>query len=156
MGTVRLTNFYVSKGDSNSSSSYHFWLRIGLALIPDVLLTMVSIILILNPMHHSTYSFHPVFALVTSLVMMSLYVNVCWLNPIVAMSSEVWFYNADVWDNLALAETGMQSILCIVWIVLMGYSCAAVHGWRKEKKRADVKMGRLEEQGGVGNEEGRV
>jgi hypothetical protein len=151
VGTVRLTLLYIPICDFNSLSSYRFWLRIGLALIPDLLLTLVSLVLILNPMHHSTYSFHPVFALVTSFVMMSLYVNVSWLNHIVAMSREVWFVNADTWESLVLVETGFQGVLCIVWIVLVGYSCAAVHWWRKEKRGAAVKLGRLDKQGGLEN-----
>jgi hypothetical protein len=46
-----------------------------------------SLILILNPLHRPTYSFHPVFALVGSVIMVCLYVQVCWLNPFVAYAS---------------------------------------------------------------------
>jgi len=116
-------------------ASYHFWLRIGLALIPDVLFTLLSLVVILNPLHHSTYSFHPVFALVSSLVMLSLYVNVCWLNPMIAYSNEVTFHREQIWEKITWAETGMEAVLCLCWIGMMGASCVAVHGWRVEKKR---------------------
>jgi hypothetical protein len=140
----------------NISSRYHFWLRIGIALIPDALLTLVSLVLILNPMHHSTYSFHPVFALTTSLIMMSLYINVVWLNPIIALSNEIDFPHSSAWYNMALTETGIQVLLCITWILLMGYSCAAVRNWRATKNPKAVKMARIEVQEGNESENGRV
>jgi hypothetical protein len=114
-----------------------------MALVPDVLVTVFSLVLILNPMHHATYSFHPVFALVSSFVVMALYVQVCWLNPLVALSSEVAFYNRDVWEKIAFAETAFESIICILYIAMLVYSCIAVHRWRKAKKNKAVHMGRL-------------
>ncbi|OAL03397.1 hypothetical protein IQ06DRAFT_344654 [Phaeosphaeriaceae sp. SRC1lsM3a] len=130
---------------------YHFWLRIGMALIPDVLLTLASLVLILNPMHHATYSFHPVFALVSSFVVMALYVQVCWLNPLIAGSNEVGFYNQDVWEKIVYAETAFQGIICILYIVMVVYSCVTVHNWRMAKKNKAVHMGRLDGDEAGGN-----
>jgi hypothetical protein len=116
------------------ATRYNFWSRIGIALIPDVLLTIVTLVLILNPLHNATYSFHPIFALVSSLVMMGLYVSVAALNPIIAYSDETTFDNSGKWLNLTLAEMGVQAVLELLYLVMMVYSCVAVHKWRMAKK----------------------
>jgi hypothetical protein len=132
---------------ANLWPSYQFWFRIGLALVPDVLVTIVSLVLILNPMHHATYSFHPVFALVSSFILWALYVQACWLNPLIALANEVAFYNMDVWEKIVYAETAFQGIICILYFTMFVYSCIAVDRWRKAKKLAKkngaVHMGRL-------------
>ncbi|KAH7072507.1 hypothetical protein FB567DRAFT_633394 [Paraphoma chrysanthemicola] len=115
---------------------YQFWLRIGLALIPDIILTLIYLILILNPLHRSTYSLHPVFALVASICMLGPYATVCWLNPMIAMSNEVGFPNMEKWEQIMWAETGMQALLALMWIEMMIASCVAVHKWRKGRKVA--------------------
>ncbi|KAH7382608.1 hypothetical protein DE146DRAFT_760445 [Phaeosphaeria sp. MPI-PUGE-AT-0046c] len=121
---------------------YQFWPRIGMALIPDVIVTVASLVLILNPMNHATYSFHPVFALVSSFIVMALYVQVCWLNPLIALSNEVAFYNSDVWKKIVYAETAFEGIICILYIAMLVYSCIAVHKWRMAKKSGSVYMDR--------------
>jgi hypothetical protein len=105
-----------------------------------VLLTLLTCVLILNPTHHATYSFHPVFALSSSVIMMSLYVAVCLFNPLMAYSNEVWFHNFDAWEKLVLAETGVQAVIWILWVVMIGFSCKAVHEWRQLKRGGSVKM----------------
>jgi hypothetical protein len=124
--TTRLTN----------TARHNFWLRIGIALIPDALLTILTLILILNPLHHATYSFHPVFALVSSLVMMGLYVSVAFMNPFMAYSSEVPFRFSDKWYTLAFVEAGVQGLLSLLCLAMVVYSCLAVHKWRMAKKGA--------------------
>lgn len=115
-----------------------------MALIPDVVLTLVSFILILNPMHHSTYSFHPIFALVSSFVMMAMYAQVCWLNPLIALSNEVAFDYSESWQKIVFAETAFECVICFLWIAMLVYSCVAVHKWRMGKKNGEVKMASLE------------
>jgi hypothetical protein len=119
---------------ANQTFSYHFWLRIGMALIPDVIVTIVYLVLILNPMHHSTYSLHPVFALVSSIVMMAMYANVTWLNVFIARSNEVGFHRSEVWEKLVYAETAFEGVICLLWIAMLVYSCVAVDKWRRAKK----------------------
>jgi hypothetical protein len=118
-----------------------------------VLVTFVTLVLILNPLHHSTYSLHPVFALVSSFCMMGLYVSVCWLNPLFALSNEVGFHNSQVWEKIVFAETGFEAVLCLCWIGMLVLSCVAVHRWRSGRRGGVVRMGRVEargsEQGGV-------
>ncbi|KAH8729085.1 hypothetical protein GQ44DRAFT_607729, partial [Phaeosphaeriaceae sp. PMI808] len=134
---------------------YNFWLRIGIAYIPDVLLTIVTLVLIFNPLHHSTYSFHPVFALSSSLVMVCLYVALSFMDPLYALSNEVPFSNSEVWEYVVFVETGVQCAIGILWILMVVYSSIAVHKWRMAKKSAgvEVKMGSVE---GARSEEGRV
>ncbi|KAH4408600.1 hypothetical protein HBH92_146800 [Parastagonospora nodorum] len=113
---------------------YEFWLRIGLALIPDLVYTIIAFFLILNPMHHSTYSFHPIFALVGSVLTVCLYVQVCWLGPFLAYANEVQFPNEDAWQSIVYAEAGIQVVLLLMWAGMMGLSAVAVHKWRAGKK----------------------
>ncbi|KAF1913175.1 hypothetical protein BDU57DRAFT_521894 [Ampelomyces quisqualis] len=128
---------------ANKLYCYHFWLRIGMALIPDITLALISFILILNPVQHSIYSFHPVFALMSSFVMMVLYVQVCWLNPLIALSNKVVFNHQTAWENIVFAETGLESVICLLCIAMLVYSCIAVHKWRIARKGGMVKMGTL-------------
>ncbi|KAH7064127.1 hypothetical protein BKA63DRAFT_428289 [Paraphoma chrysanthemicola] len=130
---------------------YEFWFRIGIALIPDVILTLIYLILIFNPLHHSTYSLHPVFALVASICMLGLYATVCWLNPFIMLCNEIGFPNVEKWYLIVWAETGMQATLALMWIAMMISSCRAVHAWRKGRKGrgglggsgADGELGRV-------------
>jgi hypothetical protein len=134
---------------SDCSLSYHFWLRIGLALIPDVIVTLLYLVLIFNPLHDSTYSLHPIFALVTSIAMIVLYANVCWLNPMIAYSNEVGFHNMQIWEKITWVETGFEVVLCLCWIAMMVGSCVAVHRWRIAQKAAEDERRRgLERRGG--------
>lgn len=66
--------------------------------------------------------------------MFLLYVQVCWLNPLLAYSNEVGFHNVSKWYDLAYAETGVQVVLCLFWLALMVCSCMAVHKWKEAKK----------------------
>jgi hypothetical protein len=120
-----------------------------MALIPDVIVTLVSFVLILNPMHHSTYSFHPVFALVSSIAFMALWLTVSWLNPFIAVASEVDFHHRSVWEKLVFAETAFEAVLCLLWIAMLVYSSVAVDRWRIAKKIGNASIGRA-----LGNEEG--
>lgn len=117
-----------------SPHRYSFWSRIGFALIPDVVLTVVTLVLILNPLHHSTYSFHPIFALTSSLIMFIIYVQASWLNPFIAYANEVSFNNSSQWLTLVYAETGFQVALCLAWVAMVVCSCVAVHKWRVGRK----------------------
>jgi hypothetical protein len=66
--------------------------------------------------------------------MVCLYVQVCWLNPLVAYANEVSFYNQNNWIGLAYVETGFQVALCAFWMGLTGLSAVAVKKWRAVKK----------------------
>jgi hypothetical protein len=79
--------------------------------------------------------------------MMSLYLAVCLFNPLLAYSNEVWLYNSDVWEKLVLAETGVQAVLWVLWVLMIGFSSKAVYEWRKEKRRGNIKMDGLEKGG---------
>jgi membrane protein YdbS with pleckstrin-like domain len=74
---------------------------------------------------------------------MALYVQVCWLCPLIALSNEVGFDGQNSWENLALAETGFEAVICLLWMAMMVYSCMAVHKWRMAKKSGAIKMGAM-------------
>jgi hypothetical protein len=85
-------------------------------------------------MHHSTYSFHPIFALVGSVLTVCLYIQVCWLGPFLAYANEVQFPNEDAWQSIVYAEAGIQVVLLLMWAGMMGLSAVAVHKWRAGKR----------------------
>jgi hypothetical protein len=127
-----------------------------MAFFPDLLFTLISLILILNPMHHSTYAFHPIYALVSSFIMFILYAMVCWLNPFVMYGDESSFEESDTWLKIAFAETGLQVVLCLLWGAMMVFSCIAVHKWRMAKKNGAVKMETLQGREENDGHDGRV
>jgi hypothetical protein len=121
--------------------SYHFWLRIGMAYFLDLLCTLISLVLILNPMHRATYAFHPVFALVQSLIMAIMWAAVSGTNPSLAWSEETFFEQRHEWEQIAYAETGFQVAICLLWGAMVVLSCIAVHRWRSAGKGGNVRMG---------------
>lgn len=139
-GAVSLLNSAPISTTSNNSSSYNFWFRIGMAYFPDLLFTLVSLVLILNPMHRATYAFHPVFALVQSLIMFLMWAVVSGLNPALAYSEETFFKKRREWEQIAYAETGFQVAVCLLWVAMLALSCIVVHRWRGAKKSVDVRM----------------
>lgn len=102
-----------------------------MALIPDIVLTILSAFLMAYPSHRPTSWFHPVFALVSSIFLFSIYLQVCWLNIIVAYSDE---RQRGSWMSLVWFEVVLQAFLTLMWLAMMVYSCVAVHRWRKTKK----------------------
>jgi hypothetical protein len=120
----------------------------------DLLLTIISLVLILNPLHRATYAFHPVFALVQSLIMWLLWATVSASNASLAWSEETFFEHRREWEQIAFAETGFQAAIFLLWVAMMVLSCIAVHRWRRAKKGAkkvgDVRMEQVK--GGQGND----
>jgi hypothetical protein len=133
-----------SKIGVNRLTRYWFWYRIGIALIPNVLLTIVSLFLIINPLHHSAYSFHPIFALNISVFMFGLYVAICTVHVILVYSNELGFDNVTMWYGITYIEVGSQSVLALFYLAMMVYSCIAVHKWRMAKKRVIVELGNVD------------
>jgi hypothetical protein len=121
-----------------------------MAYFPDLLFTLISLVLILNPMHRATYAFHPVFALVQSLVMAIMWAAVSGTNPALAWSEETFFEQRQEWEQIAYAETGFQVAVCLLWGAMVVLSCIAVHRWRSAGKNGDVRMEQVK--GGNGND----
>jgi hypothetical protein len=143
-GAVSLINSASISTTTNNFSSYNFWFRIGMAYFPDLLFTLVSHILILNPMHRATYAFHPVFALVQSLIMFLMWAAVSGLNPALAYSEETFFEKRREWGQIAYVEAGFQVAVCLLWVAMLVLSCVAVHRWRGAKKSENVRIGALD------------
>lgn len=56
------------------------------------------------------------------------------LNPLIAWSNELGFYNRDVWEKLAFVETGLQGIIGLCYIGMILFSSVALHRWRVGKR----------------------
>ncbi|CAO2652905.1 Nn.00g023160.m01.CDS01 [Neocucurbitaria sp. VM-36] len=127
--------------DSESSleyAPYAFWFRIGIALIPDALYTLLTLSLIFQTPHLSlknrTWTFHPAFALTFSIVLFGLYVSLSFLNAQIIGSNEISFHNVDSWYTLGYVELGFQGVLGLCYLGMMVCACVAVHRWRVGKK----------------------
>jgi hypothetical protein len=106
---------------------YYFWYRLGIALIPDLFLTTISLFLILSPRPHLANSFHPIFALCTSVFMFGVYVAVCAVNITLVAANEVGFHNVELWYGITYTEVLFQCALALCYLGMFVYSCKAVH-----------------------------
>jgi hypothetical protein len=118
---------------NTNTPSASFTLRIGLAMLPDILSA------ILTPVLLHKQSLHPVYALTQALVIFCLYPSALSMNLISAYSDETRYDYMDSWQALCWAEMGVQGVLAVLWGVLVGCACVAVHGWRGSKRREEVK-----------------
>ncbi|CAI6333782.1 unnamed protein product [Periconia digitata] len=106
-----------------------FWTRIGIALIPDVIITFVAIFCML------TQKWHPITALCSTVVLSALWLFCAVINSLITYSGEtIYFANMDYrdrWDAMCFAETGLQAAIAVMYMVMMGFAAKAVHVWRK-------------------------
>lgn len=77
---------------------------------------------------------HPIVALVTSILWSGLWMSGCTLNWIIVYSNEVNFHNRSQWEELGYAEAACQGLISILYLVMMVFSAKAVHEWRKGNK----------------------
>lgn len=118
-----------SKDKANRASRGLWWIRVGMALLPDAAITLAASIGV------ATQHWHPIAALVSSICLFGLWVSVTFLNPLLAYSSEVFFTNNQTWEKLCYGEAGFQAIFTILYAVMIGYAAKGVHEWRMEKAR---------------------
>ncbi|KAJ4986811.1 hypothetical protein SVAN01_07738 [Stagonosporopsis vannaccii] len=102
-----------------------FFVRIGIALLPDILSALLTWYL------QSRSHFHPVYALTQSLIIFCLYPIILTFNVIVVLSDETGMTNISTWRQLCYAEMGLQAVLTVCWIGLVVCSCVAVHMGRR-------------------------
>jgi hypothetical protein len=127
-----------------------WWFRTGFALIPDVLITLVTLVAI--PI--GAGFFHPILALSLSLPMIGLYAAFSFLHTIIIYGDESNNYNKKGWDNLGYVEVGLQATLGLCYIGMAVMSCVAVHQWRRAKRNerlaqvGDVELTSFKREGG--------
>lgn len=88
-----------------------------------------------------------------------LYPPALFLNFLIAYSDESGYSYIDGWRALCWAEMGLQGVLGVLWVGMVGCSCVAVHVWRRAKKgdgraRETGKEGFEMREGEVGGDEG--
>lgn len=96
--------------------------------------------------------FHPVFALVSSLFGLLLWVSAATTNGITTYSDELSFDEQDAWERLCYAETGFQVLIAVLYFPMLVGSCMAVHRWRRmkrEEEKEGYKMGKVNSQENV-------
>jgi hypothetical protein len=101
-------------------------------MVPDVAITLFTLIAI----PFGAGFFHPILALLLSLLMIGVYAAISVLHTIIIYGDESNNYNKEDWDNLGYAEVGFQAILGLCYIGMAVMSCVAVHQWRRTKRNA--------------------
>lgn len=128
-----------------------FWTRTGIYIIIDAILSLTMAFFIWKE------KWHPIAALVTSILASALWLAACFLNAFIAYSNEYWFLNMDAWRKIVYGEAGLQAVLVLCYWAMMGFAAKAVHEWRKVKNgrgnRASVRKAdevSLDDRGNIG------
>ncbi len=131
------TSKYCTAGLRNTQAKIttrlDFFFRVGLVLIPDVLSSIITYTLLANK------HFHPVYALVQSIVVFCLYPIFMTFNVIFVLSDETGLPEIDAWRQLCYAEMGLQAVLTVCWIGLLACSAVAVDKMRVGKGEARMR-----------------
>ncbi|KAF1980323.1 hypothetical protein BU23DRAFT_594577 [Bimuria novae-zelandiae CBS 107.79] len=124
---------------SRASTPYDFWARHGPYLLLDAALSLVSAWFI----HRSKW--HPVAALVTSVLAVCLWLCACLLNALLAYYSEYSFAERGEWEKIAYAQAAMQGLLVVCYAGMVGCAGKAVGVWKAERRvrRAEERVGGL-------------
>lgn len=77
--------------------------------------------------------FHPIYALIQSLVLSILYPIILSFNAIVVASDESGMDHISTWQALCYGEMGLQAALMVCWVGMVVCSCVAVHEGRRGK-----------------------
>ncbi|KAK7188288.1 hypothetical protein PSPO01_05479 [Paraphaeosphaeria sporulosa] len=137
---------------STTEGPWFFWSRTGIYLIIDAVFSLA--------MAYFTWknNWHPVAALVTSILLFCLWVAACLLNTFVVYSNEYSFKHLDEWRRIAYGESGLQATISVCYFVMMGFAAKAVHDWRKNKTGMGGRNRRVDELvlEGRGEAKGRV
>ncbi|EFR02589.1 hypothetical protein MGYG_05586 [Nannizzia gypsea CBS 118893] len=78
---------------------------------------------------------HPIAALVLSFCFMGLWVSFSTLAPLIDACVERTF--PDAWYGLFWTRQVTGYLITLLYLVYFGFSCAAVHQWRRDKKAVD-------------------
>jgi hypothetical protein len=131
--------------------SYKFWLRIGIALFPEVFFIPATVICC------AMRRFHPIAALVGCIVLFALFLTAASLNSLIVASGEVSFPNRDIWERMCYAEVGLQVTIVLIYAAMGTYACKAVHRWRIARNgvlaEEELELGAVKD---VGEEDVRV
>ncbi|KAF2264067.1 hypothetical protein CC78DRAFT_580810 [Lojkania enalia] len=111
-----------------------YGIRVLMTLVADLLLTPTTYFLIYRNMYH------PVTALVTSVVFFCLWLCGTLFNGFLAYSNELFFVKNTQWKNLCYGETGLQGVIDLLYGVMIGFAAVAVHRWRKGRKEGIAKV----------------
>lgn len=118
-------------------TSIYFWLCTGYALIPDVVYTLFTLVLIFQKPKISlsghTWTFHPAFALTFSIILFILYAWATISNSLVVYSNETLLNQLGSWYGMSLATVFFQGTLAVCYLGMMVSACVAVHRWRRNR-----------------------
>jgi len=113
------------QNQSNTSHRHNFWLRIGIALLSDSILTILTSICIFKG------NWHPIAALSTSIVWCGLWTLCATWNALFAARDEVEFDRVEEWYRLCYAEVGLQVAMAVAYVGMAWFAGVAVSRWRK-------------------------
>ncbi|KAF2442754.1 hypothetical protein P171DRAFT_474140 [Karstenula rhodostoma CBS 690.94] len=118
---------------STTSGPWAFWARTGIYLIIDAAFSLTIAYFIMRN------NWHPVAALVTSILLFGLWFAGCVLNAFSVYNNEYYFKQMDEWRGIVYGEAGLQGTIAASYIVMTGFAAKAVHEWRKNKAGMNVK-----------------
>ncbi|KAF3052803.1 hypothetical protein E8E11_002540 [Didymella keratinophila] len=95
-------NYHSTAEFDSSETAAEWFVRIGLALILDILSTISTHTLL----HTNPVRLQPIFALTQSLIVFCLYPSALFLNLIITYSDETGYTYIDAWQRLCYAEMG--------------------------------------------------
>lgn len=110
-------------------------MRIGIYLVPDLVLTLVMLVFIPKRW------WHPITALVTSILWFGLWLCACFFNILLIESNEIPFDNVRQWYNWGYAEGTFQALIAVMYVIMMVFAAHAVHRWRMRPSRNAVEEG---------------
>jgi hypothetical protein len=127
-------------------------LTIGLALIPDIINTIYTLIYLLQPSPSAFWGLHLIAVLMFNIIMLGLYLSAAFFNALHTYSNESGCYLEDQWQSVGYADVGVQSVLGLCYVGMVGWGGVAVHWWRVGRKEGKIK-GDCMEKGGRRSEE---
>jgi len=111
-----------------------WYLRVGLAIIPDCLSTFFLLLLIQWPTDgvKGYRAMHPVALLALSLVMSGVYAAQACLHVLVFSFKEP-AYRSEAWEKVECAEVGFQAAFGLLYLGMAGFAGLAAWRWRTGK-----------------------
>lgn len=75
-------------------------------------------------------------ALTVSLIMLPLYGLTITMQILSIMGQEVPLEDAWPWNKVAIVEATVQAVIALLYVIMVCYSCVAVHRWRRASGRS--------------------
>lgn len=136
IGVVVAEGIYLRRwiGRENTSATtqpYNFWVRNGIYILADAVVSLISSFFIWRQ------KWSPGLALMTSIVLFGVWVAGASVNALSVYSNEYFFVESDKWEKFGYAEVGLQAVLAVCYLVMVGFAAKGVVAMRRAKRQGD-------------------